>query len=68
MVDPFEVYVLMELEDGVLLFPENLYECSRYSQFEFQELQLEMRNLDVYLGKYFFALIHQSMLIKRFRL
>ncbi|KAI9475562.1 MAG: hypothetical protein EXX96DRAFT_506047 [Benjaminiella poitrasii] len=52
LADPFEVYVLLELEDGVLLLPENLYECSRYSQFEFQELQLELRNLDVYLDMY----------------
>lgn len=52
LADPFEVYLLLELEDGVLLFPENLYECSRYSQFEFQELQLELRNLDVYLDMY----------------
>lgn len=33
-----------------MLFPENLYECSSYSQFEFQQLQVEVRNLDVYLG------------------
>jgi hypothetical protein len=52
VADPFEVYVLLELEDGVLLLPENLYECSRYSQCEFQELQVEMRNLDVYLDLY----------------
>ncbi|KAI8065374.1 uncharacterized protein B0P05DRAFT_589949 [Gilbertella persicaria] len=51
-VDPFEVYVLLDLEDGVLLLPENLYECSRYSQLEFQELQLELRNLDVYMDLY----------------
>ncbi|KAI8968020.1 hypothetical protein BDF20DRAFT_203466 [Mycotypha africana] len=50
--DPFEVYLLLELDDGVLLLPENLYECSRYSQLEFQELQLELRNLDVYLDMY----------------
>lgn len=42
--------MLFELEDGVMLFPENLYECSSYSQFEFQQLQVEVRNLDVYLG------------------
>ncbi|KAG1054268.1 hypothetical protein G6F43_003711 [Rhizopus delemar] len=51
-VDPFEVYVLVELEDGVMLLPENLYECSRYSQVEFQELQVELRNLDVYMDFY----------------
>jgi hypothetical protein len=42
----------LELEDGVLLLPENLYECSRYSQFEFQELQVELRNLDLYFDLY----------------
>ncbi|KAG2212468.1 hypothetical protein INT46_008005 [Mucor plumbeus] len=52
VADPFEVYLLLELEDGVLLFPENLYECSRYSQFEFRELQLELRNLDIYFDMY----------------
>ena len=36
----------------MLLLPENLYECSRYSQFEFQELQVELRNLDVYMDLY----------------
>lgn len=51
-MDPFEVYVLVELEDGVMLLPENLYECSRYSQVEFQELQVELRNLDVYMDFY----------------
>ncbi|KAI8360778.1 hypothetical protein BD560DRAFT_491673 [Blakeslea trispora] len=50
--DPFEAYVLLDLEDGVLLLPENIYECSRYSQLEFQELQLELRNLDVYMDMY----------------
>ncbi|KAG2229708.1 hypothetical protein INT48_004225 [Thamnidium elegans] len=52
VADPFEAYVLLELEDGVMLLPENLYECSRYSQFEFRELQVELRNLDVYLDLY----------------
>ncbi|KAI9251058.1 hypothetical protein BY458DRAFT_559573 [Sporodiniella umbellata] len=52
IVDPFEVYVIVELEDGVMLLPENLYECSRYSQVEFQELQVELRNLDVYMDFY----------------
>lgn len=35
-----------------MLLPENLYECSRYSQVEFQELQVELRNLDVYMDFY----------------
>ncbi|KAI8376427.1 uncharacterized protein BYT42DRAFT_386187 [Radiomyces spectabilis] len=47
--DPFEVYVFLEVLDGALMLPENLYECSHYSQLEFQELQLELRNLDIYM-------------------
>ncbi|KAI8885057.1 hypothetical protein K501DRAFT_284510 [Backusella circina FSU 941] len=50
--DPFEVFLLLELEDGVLLLPENLYDYSRYSQIELRELQVELRNLDVYLDLY----------------
>ncbi|KAI8885811.1 hypothetical protein K501DRAFT_331672 [Backusella circina FSU 941] len=50
--DPFEVYLLLELDDGVLLLPENLYDYSRYTQVELQELQLELRNLDPYLDLY----------------
>jgi hypothetical protein len=43
---------LLELDDGVLLLPQNLYDYSRYTQVELQELQIELRNLDPYLGKY----------------
>lgn len=50
MADPFEVYVLCEVEDGALILPENLYEGTHYSQLEFEELQLELRNLDIYMG------------------
>ncbi|ORX46568.1 hypothetical protein DM01DRAFT_1364417 [Hesseltinella vesiculosa] len=49
MADPFEIYITCNVNDGVLLLPENLYECSHYSQLEFQELQVEMRNLDIYM-------------------
>ncbi|KAF7732780.1 hypothetical protein EC973_000053 [Apophysomyces ossiformis] len=47
--DPFEVYVLLEVQDGALTLLENLYDCTQYSQLEFQELQLELRNLDIYM-------------------
>ncbi|KAI9320168.1 hypothetical protein BX666DRAFT_2151466 [Dichotomocladium elegans] len=50
--DPFEVYVLVDVQDGSLLLPENLYDCSHYSQMDFQELQLELRNLDIYMDMY----------------
>ncbi|KAI8096420.1 uncharacterized protein BX664DRAFT_382871 [Halteromyces radiatus] len=52
MSDPFELYLLCEIEDGALILPENLYECSHYSQLEFQELQVELRNLDIYMDMY----------------
>ncbi|KAI8987036.1 hypothetical protein BDB01DRAFT_849190 [Pilobolus umbonatus] len=47
--DPFEVYLLLEVENGLLLLPENLYECSSYTQIQLYELQLELRNLDIYM-------------------
>ncbi|KAI8143386.1 hypothetical protein BJV82DRAFT_92680 [Fennellomyces sp. T-0311] len=50
--DPFEVYLLVDVQDGSLLLPENLYDCSQYSQLDFQELQLELRNLDIYMDMY----------------
>ncbi|KAI8069940.1 hypothetical protein BC940DRAFT_271416 [Gongronella butleri] len=52
MTDPFEIYILCNIKDGVLFLPENLYECSHYSQLEFQELQVELRNLDIYMDLY----------------
>ncbi|CAO3595340.1 unnamed protein product [Absidia cylindrospora] len=52
MSDPFELYLLCDFEDGALILPENLYECSHYSQLEFQELQVELRNLDIYMDMY----------------
>ncbi|KAJ2957271.1 hypothetical protein NQZ79_g6974 [Umbelopsis isabellina] len=47
--DPFEVYVQLLVEEATALLPENLYDCSTSSQLEFQELQLELRNLDMYM-------------------
>ncbi|KAI8339604.1 hypothetical protein BC941DRAFT_254942 [Chlamydoabsidia padenii] len=52
MSDPFELYLLVDIEDGALILPENLYECSHYSQLEFQDLQVELRNLDIYMDMY----------------
>lgn len=48
--DPFEAYILVDVQDGSLLLPENLYDCTQYSQMDFQELQVELRNLDIYMG------------------
>jgi hypothetical protein len=50
--DPFELSLICQIEDVAALLPENLYECSHYSQLEFQELQLELRNLDIYTDMY----------------
>ncbi|KAI9029541.1 hypothetical protein CLU79DRAFT_810102 [Phycomyces nitens] len=47
--DPLEVYILLKVQDGAFILPENLYDCTQYSQMEFQELQLELRNLDIYM-------------------
>ncbi|KAI7863888.1 hypothetical protein BDF14DRAFT_1972429 [Spinellus fusiger] len=49
MQDPFEVYVIAKVQDGAILLPENLYDCTHYSQIDFQELQVELRNLDIYM-------------------
>ncbi|RUS20577.1 hypothetical protein BC937DRAFT_94898 [Endogone sp. FLAS-F59071] len=49
--DPFEVFISLILEDGSLILPENLYDRANSSLIEFHELQLELRVLDVYLGK-----------------
>ncbi|CAO3600899.1 unnamed protein product [Absidia cylindrospora] len=50
--DPFELYLLCDVDDCSLILPENLYECTHYSQLEFRELQLELRNLDIYMDMY----------------
>ncbi|CAG8494033.1 15222_t:CDS:10, partial [Acaulospora morrowiae] len=48
-VDPFELYLTLVVEDGTLVLPENLYNCSQTSTMHFHELQLDLRNLDVYM-------------------
>ncbi|KAF9983944.1 hypothetical protein BGZ65_001237, partial [Modicella reniformis] len=47
--DPYEVYVHFVTTDTTLLLPENLYSCENYSEITCAELQLDMRNLDVYM-------------------
>lgn len=49
-VDPFEVYLIITVEDGTILLPENLYNCDQSSTISFHELQIELRNLDIYMG------------------
>ncbi|CAG8645156.1 2250_t:CDS:10, partial [Gigaspora margarita] len=49
--DPYEVYVTFIIEDGTLILPENLYNANEQSsRIHFHELQLELRNLDLYMG------------------
>ncbi|CAG8534527.1 10421_t:CDS:10, partial [Acaulospora colombiana] len=48
-VDPFEVYMTMIVEDGTIILPENLYNCNQSSTMHFHELQVDLRNLDVYM-------------------
>ncbi|GJJ73130.1 hypothetical protein EMPS_05488 [Entomortierella parvispora] len=47
--DPFEVYVHFITTDTTLILPENLYSCENYSEITCAELQLDLRNLDVYM-------------------
>ncbi|RIA94532.1 hypothetical protein C1645_873391 [Glomus cerebriforme] len=47
--DPFEVYMILVIEDGTLILPENLYSADNSSTVQFHELQVELRNLDVYM-------------------
>ncbi|KAF0504811.1 fermentation associated protein [Gigaspora margarita] len=48
--DPYEVYVTFIIEDGTLILPENLYNAIEQSlRIHFYELQLELRNLDLYM-------------------
>ncbi|CAG8472716.1 9921_t:CDS:10 [Diversispora eburnea] len=47
--DPFEVYLTVIVEDGTILLPENLYNCDQSSTIHFHELQIELRNLDLYM-------------------
>ncbi|KAF9955541.1 hypothetical protein BGZ72_003630 [Mortierella alpina] len=48
--DPFEVYVHFIMTDTTLMLPENLYSSDNFSEITFAELQLDLRNLDVYMG------------------
>ncbi|KAG0238201.1 hypothetical protein BGX31_003337 [Mortierella sp. GBA43] len=47
--DPYEVYVHFTATDTKLLLPENLYTCDSHSEITCAEIQLDMRNLDVYM-------------------
>ncbi|KAF9351329.1 hypothetical protein BGX34_000650, partial [Mortierella sp. NVP85] len=47
--DPYEVYVHFMTTNTRLLLPENLYSCDNYSEITCAEMQLDMRNLDVYM-------------------
>ncbi|KAG0319921.1 hypothetical protein BGZ97_001164 [Linnemannia gamsii] len=47
--DPFEVYVHFLTTDTTLILPENLYSCDNYSEITCAELQLDLRNLDIYM-------------------
>ncbi|KAG0198078.1 hypothetical protein BGX28_008431 [Mortierella sp. GBA30] len=47
--DPFEVYVHFLTTDTTLVLPENLYSSDNYSEITCAELQLDLRNLDVYM-------------------
>ena len=43
--------MIMIVEDGTLILPENLYNADNSSTIQFHELQMELRNLDIYMGK-----------------
>ncbi|KAF9904551.1 hypothetical protein EC991_002611 [Linnemannia zychae] len=47
--DPYEVYVHFLTTDTTLILPENLYSCDNYSEITCAELQLDLRNLDIYM-------------------
>ncbi|KAI1320557.1 hypothetical protein EDD11_000519 [Mortierella claussenii] len=47
--DPFEVYVHFLTTDTTLMLPENLYSADNFSEITCAELQLDLRNLDVYM-------------------
>ncbi|KAI7829028.1 hypothetical protein BC939DRAFT_40483 [Gamsiella multidivaricata] len=47
--DAFEVYVHFLITDTTLMLPENLYSSENFSQITCAELQLDLRNLDVYM-------------------
>ncbi|KAF9985364.1 hypothetical protein BGZ75_003070 [Mortierella antarctica] len=48
--DPFEVYLHFITTDTTLMLPENLYSSDNFSEITCAELQLDLRNLDVYMG------------------
>ncbi|KAF8951432.1 hypothetical protein BGZ52_011844, partial [Haplosporangium bisporale] len=48
--DPFEVYVHFTTTNTTLMLPENLYSSDNYSEITCSEIQLDLRNLDVYMG------------------
>nr|CAG8529135.1 11787_t:CDS:10 [Entrophospora candida] len=50
LADPFEVYMAIIIENGTLYLPENLYDSQKKSVIQFHELQLDLRNLDIYMG------------------
>ncbi|KAF9302036.1 hypothetical protein BGZ74_005928 [Mortierella antarctica] len=47
--DPFEVYVHFTTTNTTLMLPENLYSSDNYSEITCSEIQLDLRNLDVYM-------------------
>ncbi|KAG0375991.1 hypothetical protein BGX24_008415 [Mortierella sp. AD032] len=47
--DPYEVYIHFLITDTTLILPENLYSCDNYSEITCAELQLDLRNLDIYM-------------------
>ncbi|KAF9586262.1 hypothetical protein BGW38_007796 [Lunasporangiospora selenospora] len=47
--DPFEVYVRFSVTDITLQLPENLYKGDNYSEISCAEIQLDLRNLDLYM-------------------
>ncbi|KAG0306223.1 hypothetical protein BGZ98_002777 [Dissophora globulifera] len=47
--DPFEVYVHFLTTDTTLVLPENLYSSDNYSEITCAEVQVDLRNLDVYM-------------------
>ena len=53
------------IENGTLYLPENLYDSQGKSVIRFHELQLELRNLDIYMGQYTHILINDNHLINQ---
>ncbi|CAJ0833828.1 20916_t:CDS:2, partial [Entrophospora sp. SA101] len=55
LADPFEVYMAIIIENGTLYLPENLYDAQKKSVIQFHELQLDLRNLDIYMDLNIYA-------------